>query len=218
MFYSRFLETVGRFPDAIAVEMQHSAPTGAEGQSSSSDGVERYNYVELRRMAESIGNWLHQNGVANGARCAILAANSPQWLATHLGIVAAGNAVVPLDTAFHDDQVTKLLVDSGTTLLFVDRKFRPLAERAVSDMNVRLVAMEGADPSASLDAMFAAGPANFTATKSGPDDIACILYTSGTTSDPKGVMITHENLRGEMDAVFQFIRVDQSDALLGVLP
>lgn len=214
MFYSRFLETVQRFPSNIAVEMQRSSGT-PEG----ADHIERYTYAELRRMSDSIGRWLTENEITGGARCAILAANSPRWLATHLGIVAAGNAVVPLDTAFHDDQVTKLLVDSGTTLLFVDRKFRPLAERAVSDMNVRLVAMEGADEAgASLDAMFAAGPGNFTAAKSGTDDIACILYTSGTTSDPKGVMITHENLRGEMDAVFQFIRVDQRDALLGVLP
>jgi long-chain acyl-CoA synthetase len=214
MFYARFLETVQRYPSNIAVEMQRSsgAPDGA-------DQIERYTYSELRRMSDSIGYWLTENGVTGGARCAILAANSPRWLATHLGIVAAGNAVVPLDTAFHDDQITKLLVDSGATLIFVDRKFRPLAERAVSDMNVQLVAMEGTDNAgASLEAMFAAGHRNFTPANSGPDDIACILYTSGTTSDPKGVMITHSNLRAEMDAVFQFIRVDQNDALLGVLP
>src|SRR5512146_2305072 len=169
MFYSRFLETVVRFPNAIAVEMQRSPAT--PDSAASHDGVERYTYAELRRMSDSIGAWLTQNGVKGGARCAILAANGPRWLATHLGIVAAGNAVVPLDTAFHDDQVTKLLVDSGATLLFVDRKFRPLAERSVADMNVRLVAMAGTDETgASLDAMFAARPDHFTAASSGPDD------------------------------------------------
>jgi long-chain acyl-CoA synthetase len=217
MFYSRFLETVGRFPDAIAVEMQHDAATSEVH--ATGDGVERYNYVELRRMAESIGNWLNKNGAAAGARCAILAANSPRWLATHLGIVAAGHTVVPLDTAFHDDQVTKLLLDSGATLLFADEKFRPLAERAIADLDVRLVSMIApANGLAALDLMFEKGPENFTPAESNPEDIACILYTSGTTSDPKGVMLTHDNLRGEMDAVFNFIRVDHNDALLGVLP
>ena len=217
MFYSRFLETVARFPNVTAVEMQRS--TAASDSAAAHDGVERYSYAELRRMSDSIGRWLTESGVTGGSRCAILAANSPRWLATHLGIVAAGNAVVPLDTAFHDDQVTKLLVDSGATLLFVDEKFRPLAERSVADMHVRLVAMGGeGHGGASLDAMFATGPGSFVPAQSGPDDIACILYTSGTTSDPKGVMLTHENLRGEMDAVFQFIRVDHTDALLGVLP
>lgn len=218
MFYSRFLETVELFPDAIAVELQRSSG-GSETQHSASDGVERYSYAELRRMAESIGNWLRQNGIANGARCAILAANTPRWLASHLGIIAAGNTVVPLDTAFHADQVTKLLLDSGASLIFADEKFRPLAERAIADMNVRLVLMEGTNSCLpSLDAMFKAGSDHFVPAKSKPEDLACILYTSGTTSDPKGVMLTHDNLRGEMDAVFRFIRVDHTDALLGVLP
>ena len=58
----------------------------------------------------------------------------------------------------------------------------------------------------------------FTPLSSQPDDVACILYTSGTTSDPKGVMLSHANLRGEMESVFRFVRFDYTDAILGVLP
>lgn len=216
MFYSRFLETVEAHPDAIAVEMQHSS-----GSSSSlhPDGVERHTYAELRRMADSIGRWFAESGVPAGSRCAILAGNSPRWLASHLGIVASGNTVVPLDTAFHADQVTKLLLDSGATYLFVDSKFRQLGDESVADMSVQLVLMEGDDPHLpTLNQMFQAGPGSFIPAVSTPNDIACILYTSGTTSDPKGVMLTHDNLRGEMDAVFTFIRFDDTDAILGVLP
>lgn len=216
MFYSRFLETVESHPNAIAVEMQHSS---AASSSQYPDGIERYTYSELRRMADSVGRWLHENRVPAGSRCAILAANSPRWLASHLGIVASGNTVVPLDTAFHADQVTKLLLDSGATFLFVDEKLRPLAERAIADMSVRLVLMEGdQDGRPSLNSIFKNGAEGFQPARSKPEDIACILYTSGTTSDPKGVMLTHDNLRGEMDAVFGFIRFDESDAILGVLP
>lgn len=215
MFYSRFLETVEAHPNAVAVEMQHSSASSSEYP----DGVERYTYSELRRMADSIGNWLTETRVPSGSRCAILAANSPRWLASHLGIVASGNTVVPLDTAFHADQVTKLLLDSGSTYIFVDEKFRPVAERASADMDVRLVMMEGdQNGRPSLNAIFAAGPGNFRPAMSKPEDLACLLYTSGTTSDPKGVMLTHDNLRGEMDAVFSFIRFDETDAILGVLP
>ena len=215
MFYSRFLETVEAHPTAVAVEMQHSSGPSSQYP----DGVERYTYSELRRMADSIGHWLNETKVPSGSRCAILAANSPRWLASHLGIVASGNTVVPLDTAFHADQVTKLLLDSGSTYIFVDEKFRPVAERATADMNVRLVLIEGEQNGhPSLNAMFAAGPGNFEPSKSKPEDLACLLYTSGTTSDPKGVMLTHDNLRGEMDAVFSFIRFDETDAILGVLP
>jgi long-chain acyl-CoA synthetase len=216
MFYSRFLETVEGHPNAIAVEMQHSSATSV---SAHPDGVERYTYAQLRQMSESIGRWLNQNGVKDGSRCAILAANSPRWLACHLGIIAGGNTVVPLDTAFHADQVTKLLLDSGATYLFVDQRLRPLAEEAVADWNVRLVLMEGDDPHLpTLNQIFQAGPDNFKPAIGTPEDIACILYTSGTTSDPKGVMLKHDNLGGEMDSVFRLIRVDHSDAILGVLP
>lgn len=220
MFYSRFLETVERYPDAIAVEMQHSAGASDSHIPDSPDGVERHTYAQLRRMADSIGHWLHASGVRDSARCGILAANSPRWLACHLGIIASGNTVVPLDTAFHADQVTKLLLDSGATHLFVDEKNWPVAETAVADMNVRLVMMQGASRNGTpmLDAIFEEGPGDFVPSKSAADDLACILYTSGTTSDPKGVILTHDNLRGEMDAVFRFIRMDERDALLGVLP
>ena len=215
MFYSRFLETVAAHPNAIAVEMQHSAGSSTSHQ----DGIERYTYSELRQMAESIGHWLAESSVPAGSRCAILAANSPRWHASHLGIVASGNTVVPLDTAFHADQITKLLLDCGATYVFVDEKFRPLAERATADMSVGLVLMEGEQNGRpSLDSMFKTGPGEFQPAKRGADDIACILYTSGTTSDPKGVMLTHGNLRGEMDAVFGFVHIDERDAILGVLP
>ena len=216
MFYSRFLETVEAHPNAIAVEMQHSAGSSTPQYP---DGIERYTYSELRGMADSIGHWLMKNRGPAGSRCAILAGNSPRWLASHLGIVASGNTVVPLDTAFHADQVTKLLLDCGATFLFVDERFRELGERATADMSVRLVMIEGDDAQlANLNAMFQAGPGDFIPESSQLDDVACILYTSGTTSDPKGVMLTHDNLRGEMDAVFSFIRIDETDALLGVLP
>ena len=51
-----------------------------------------------------------------------------------------------------------------------------------------------------------------------PDDIASLLYTSGTTADPKGVMLTHANFLGEVEAVFNWVDLGPSDALLGVLP
>lgn len=220
MFYSRFLETVERWPDRVAVEIQRTAASSDTNQSlANGDGVESYSYAQLRRMAESIGSWLLAHGIRDGARCGILAANSPRWLAAHLGIIAAGNTVVPLDTAFHADQVNKLLLDSGAVLLFADARNLGVAEEAVRGTSTKLVLVDGTDHGRpTLDEMFAAGNDGFQPVPNVPSDIACLLYTSGTTSDPKGVMLTHENLRGEMDSVFQFIRFDEHDAILGVLP
>src|SRR4030095_3849195 len=58
----------------------------------------------------------------------------------------------------------------------------------------------------------------FTPVSAEPGDLAVLLYTSGTTSDPKGVMLTHANLDAEANAVFQFLHVGETDSILGVLP
>src|SRR5438270_12557068 len=71
---------------------------------------------------------------------------------------------------------------------------------------------------ATLPEIFEAGPASFKPATANNDDLASQLYTSGTTADPKGVMLTHANILGEVEAVFDWIDLGPSDALLGVLP
>ncbi|HUM04130.1 MAG TPA: AMP-binding protein [Terriglobales bacterium] len=226
-FYQRFQESAGKFPHNIALEIQRQ------------DRVESVTFAELQRMAESVGAWLNGR-VERDARVAILAANHPRWVAAYLGIICAGRVAVPLDTAFHADQVTKLLQDSGASVLFCDVKHLPVAQEAVGGLPVRLVmtsaASEVADqpfhdaphgiagrgnqpePEAGLDSIFAAGSQGFAPVLPREDDLAALLYTSGTTADPKGVMLTHANLVGEAAAVFGAVHIDERDALLGILP
>ncbi len=220
-FYNRFTQTVERYPQVTAVEMQHSLKPGAE-----SSALESYSYSELRHMAESIAHWLAPprglpDGI-KGARCAILAANGPRWVAAYLGILAAGAVAVPLDTAFTADQVYKLLADSGTSLLFVDGAHLAVGTAAAAArLQIKIVLLERTaegDHLPDLDTMFAAGPAGFQAAPVSAEELAVILYTSGTTSDPKGVMLTHGNVDAETESVFKFIEVGPTDGVLAVLP
>jgi long-chain acyl-CoA synthetase len=237
-FYQRFQESARKFPDNIALEIQRQQT------------VERVTFAELTRMSESVGNWLSTR-VPRDARVAILAANHPRWVAAYLGIIAAGRTAVPLDTAFHAEQVKKLLIDSGASLLFCDVKHLPVAMDAVGGLNIGLVmtsaaaelvatnaAPAGSAPrakrdewgaqgstlpvtesfAADLDSIFAAGPADFQPIVPAESDLAALLYTSGTTADPKGVMLTHANLVGEANSVLTVIKIDSTDALLGILP
>ena len=214
-FYDRFVECAQRWPDNVALELQRH------------DQLESCTYSELRRMAESVARWITESKFPHGSRLAILADNHPRWVAAYLGIIASGCAAVPLDTALHDDQVAKLLKDSGTSAVFCDAKHLPVVRPAATELKLGLILMDSdrmTDGSAQekllgdLPAIFAAGPGTFQAAPSTDDDLASLLYTSGTTADPKGVMLTHSNFLGEVEAVFDWVDLGPSDALLGVLP
>jgi long-chain acyl-CoA synthetase len=214
-FYDRFVECAERWPDNVALELQRH------------DQIESCTYSELRRMAESVGRWIIENGFVRGSRLAIVADNHPRWVAAYLGTIAAGCAVVPLDTALRSDQLTKLLKDSGTSALFCDARHAQAAREAVASLNIGLVLIDPdrmAEHSihdqwlGNLPAIFEGGPGKFRPAPSSADDLASLLYTSGTTADPKGVMLTHANFQGEVEAVFNWVDLGPTDALLGVLP
>jgi long-chain acyl-CoA synthetase len=224
-FYDLFLECAERWPQNIALEMQRR------------DRLESYTFADLRRMAESVGRWITESKFQPGSHLAILADNHPRWVAVYLGIISAGCTAVPLDTAFQAGQVTKLLKDSTTSVLFVDAKHLPVAREAVAEMDVAIVLTERRLGSVSeslgsenrettatgqdfpdLDTIFAQGPGSFKPTAPAPDSVAGLLYTSGTTADPKGVMLTHANLMGEVAAVFGRLNIGPGDAVLGILP
>jgi long-chain acyl-CoA synthetase len=214
-FYDRFVECAERWPNNVALELQRH------------DHLESCTYADLHRMAESVGRWIEEKKFARGSRLAILADNHPRWVAAYLGTIASGCAAVPLDTALHADQITKLLKDSGASAVFCDAKHAVVAQPAAAELNIGLILTDPdrmTTPSAeghwlaNLPAIFDGGPGNFKPAAANNDDLASLLYTSGTTADPKGVMLTHANFLGEVEAVFNWIDLGPSDALLGVLP
>jgi long-chain acyl-CoA synthetase len=214
-FYDRFADCAERWPNNVALELQRR------------DHIESCTYAELRRMAECVGRWITDKQFPRGSRLAILADNHPHWVAAYLGTIASGCVIVPLDTALHADQVTKLLKDSGTAAVFCDVKHVAIAKPAVAELNLGIIVT---DPDqlashsssekwlATMPAMFDAGPGSFQPVPANNEDLASLLYTSGTTADPKGVMLTHANFLGEVEAVFNWVDLGPNDALLGVLP
>lgn len=216
-FYDRFVDCARKWPQNVALEIQ------------TRDALQSYTYGEVHSLSQALAAWLNSSGYAPGTRCAILAANYPRWVTTYLGIIAAGCVAVPLDTAFHSDQVAKLLKDSGSSLLFCDEKHRAVAEQAISASADIGTAAPGRPPGpgtapgkyiamADINQSFPPPSKMFQAVSVTDDDLAALLYTSGTTADPKGVMLSHGNLMGEAQAVFGWAHIGPTDALLGVLP
>ncbi len=210
-FFEQFAWAAERHAGRTAIEVQHK------------DHLDSFTYARLREMSERTAAWLAVIGIGPGERCAILADNDAHWCAAYLGVLRRGAVAVPLDTAYKASQVDTLLRDSGARVFFTTSRYLETvrAGRAAAGSECRIVLLHGqADETASFEGMIGGHmPAPpLPACPSRLDDPAVILYTSGTTSDPKGVVLTHGNLLAERAGAFEIVRVDEHDTILGVLP
>jgi len=206
-FFSLIESAAVRFPDRPAIDVLRAA------------GREHTTYAELIDEARRVSGWLATLGIAAGDRVAIFADNDARWIARYLGVLHRGAVAVPLDTAYKSGQVRTVMGNSGARLLFTTPRYLETA-RAAHDSGAAwtLALLGGEAPDLPGPAEVAAArPAGESAPAAG-DDAAVILYTSGTTSDPKGVVLTHANLAAEQQAAFAVVDVTKEDAILGVLP
>lgn len=179
------------------------------------DGDRRVSYPELRARADAAARALMAHGVARGDRVALWAPNSLEWIVAALGIVTAGAVLVPVNTRFKGAEAGDILFRSGARLLFTVRGFLDtdypalLAEAGVElparELTV-VLAGETDDGEVAGDGFFASGDDVSTAALDervasiAPDDPSDVVYTSGTTGSPKGVVMTHgQTLRAYLD-------------------
>lgn len=208
-FYERFAATAQRFAAHVAVEFVRR------------DGVEKITYGELRKRAEDSAAFLFARGILPGDRCAILADNDTVWCAAYLGILRLGAVAVPFDTHYDSQQIAALLRDSGAKIVFTTECYASVVKGAccLACPSTEIVLLRGTYPGLeTLPQSASASGSPLDANGATVGDPAVILYTSGTTSDPKGVVLTHGNLLAEAEAVFAWLKLDENDSILGVMP
>lgn len=208
--FEHFLSVASASPDRVAVIVRGPGEP------------EKYTYAELRRISAAVAADLRRRQIERGARCAILASNHARWCAVFLGILEHGAVAVPLDTAFNSKQIATLLRDSDARLVFTSQEhlaaIRCALESGTNPCEIVLLEGEAAGYTTLDEILSQAPPTPAAPAPAAADDTAAILYTSGTTSDPKGVELTQANLVAEMQAVFEIVQVTAEDRLLGVLP
>jgi len=208
-FYARFAEAAARFPARVAVEW------------AGTDDTHTTTYETLREASARVAGWLrHGAHLSQGDRVAIFAGNDARWIATYLGVLRLGAVVVPLDTAYSAQQVRVIVRDSGARVLFTSPRYLETARAAAAlagDDAPVIVAPGHVDGVVSTETVDAARPIEDVIDVE-PETAAAILYTSGTTADPKGVVLTHANLDAERDGVLAVVAADETDVVLGVLP
>ncbi len=199
-FYQLFAAAAAKFPDRTAIEVLRDRPPASI--------VEAWTYAELEADAGRWSAWLVERGIQPGDRCAILADNDARWIGAYFGVLRIGAVAVPLDTNYKAHQVRTVADNCDTRVILTTEKYRDLvAEAAPARICADLYLDADARPQS---------PAPIV--ERGSNDAAVLLYTSGTTSDPKGVILSHGNLEAERAAAFQIIRLTETDAVLGVLP
>jgi long-chain acyl-CoA synthetase len=171
---------------------------------------ERYQEFSFRRAAElaaRLGARLSELGVRSGDRVVLSSENRPEWPIAFLAITSMGAVAVPLDAASPAGELLPLVEDSGAVALVLSPKTAQLA--AGTKLAKSWVSMEDYEHLPLLTAELPAPQ---------PDDLASIVYTSGTTGRPKGVMLTHRNMVSNALAGASCFEVGPGDNFLSVLP
>jgi fatty-acyl-CoA synthase len=160
------------------------------------DGDVRLTYREFGERADRLSNALEELGVARGDRVAWLGYNSHQLLEAYYGVVQMGAVLLPLNIRLTPQEIAFILNDSESVALFYDRDFLPIVEavRGQAPTIKHFVSLE-ADAALHYEQLLASAAPDFTPPSDiADDDLAELFYTSGTTANPKGVMMTHRNL------------------------
>src|SRR5580658_7136460 len=155
------------------------------------DGEKRFTYSEFGRRCGQLGSLLRELDVQPGERVAFLGLNSHHLLEAYYGVLEAGAVLLPLNVRLAPPELSFILNDAGATVLFYDSELKPLLEAFRKDLTTvkRIFSLE------EYDGLLAQRePYYIDWTTSDENSLAELFYTSGTTSNPKGVMLTHRNL------------------------
>ncbi|OGF12265.1 MAG: hypothetical protein A2W00_05650 [Candidatus Eisenbacteria bacterium RBG_16_71_46] len=185
------------------------------------EGWRGYSFAEAARAMHAFAALLEREGVRPGARVGLQSENRPEWGLAYLAILAAGAVVVPLDVQLRPQEVGEILAFAEATHCVASARQRPLIEEA---RGARLPGLEliSLDPAPELpsweDALRDFPDVGPRPERAQPHDLAVLIFTSGTTGQAKGVMLSHSNILHNIEGVARSFEFGPADRLLSVLP
>ncbi|MBS9777731.1 MAG: AMP-binding protein [Gammaproteobacteria bacterium] len=178
-------------------------------------GRKQNTYADLQQEINKVGNLLIQLDIQKGDKVAILAVNSPQWVASYLAIAVLGATVVPILPDFSVREVEQILEHSAAKAVFVSEN---LADKLPKKLSTNLVCIEDYTLISDADISINHSDSPLTYADVDEDDLLAIIYTSGTTGSSKGVMLTHKNVVYNSWQCLQMQDVGEVDRFLSILP
>ena len=188
---------------------------------STPEGWQGYSFAEAARAMHAFRALLEALGVRRGDRVGIQSETRPEWGLAYLAILEAGAVVVPLDAQLKEQEVGEILATAGAGWCVVSDQQRSVLEgvRTARRPDLALIALDARGDGPSFESAqvrhAGAGPAE---PQGEPGDLAVLIFTSGTTGQAKGVMLSHRNLLTNVEAVARTFEFGPGDRFLSVLP
>lgn len=174
-------------------------------------------HQDFLAISAQIAGVITQLGLAPGDRVAVQVHKSPEALAIYAACAQAGLVFLPLNTAYTANELTYFVKDSGAALIICDGKSEPVLGALAENLKIQLKTMN-ADGSGSLMELAMTQPVQFATAPRVGDDLAALLYTSGTTGRSKGAMLTQNNVLSNARTLADEWQFSASDVLLHALP
>lgn len=174
-------------------------------------------YQAFLQTAAQIANAASAIGLKPGDRIAAQVEKSPETLALYAACAQAGLVFLPLNTAYTVDELSYFIENSGAALVVCAERSREGLAPVAAQLGAQLATLN-ADGSGSLMEQARAMPTSFETVERSGDDLAALLYTSGTTGRSKGAMLTQNNLLSNTEALVAEWRFTANDVLLHALP
>lgn len=185
------------------------------------DKYREITYRDLSQRAVSLASYLIESGIQQGDRIAILSESKPEWGISFFSCVRSGAIVVPLDIKLTETELVSILSDCLPTTVFCDSKHTEIidrvAEKVKSIKNIYNVDVGVTDEKhPNIESL---KPKQIVEGRARAlDETALIVYTSGTTGSPKGVMTTFGNIIFEVSAIEESFHISSEDRFLSILP
>jgi len=189
------------YPETIATEIRQQ------------DGWKSINYKTLLHHIETIATYLRRRGINRGDRVGIISKNNPEWGIAYLSIHWAGAIAVPIDAKMTCSEINHIIKNADVKIVFTSKnRFEDVKQIGSEIPNFQEII-----PIETLTSLRnnlpASSPANIF-----EDDIATLLYTSGTTGSSKGVVLTHKNLCSNINGLYQTINYGEGTRFYHILP
>jgi len=207
----KFKEVASKFKEKVALQKKDLSH------------LKTYTFGQIKESSLKIGNFLLHRGIRNN-KISLSCPNGPEWVTIYFGILESGSTVVPIDYSLPKEEIISIIIDSESCGLFCSQNVFHKIKGSLKNLSqIKFIILTDGEPrEENVISLRQLKKENIPAPNTPPrisiDDVASLLYTSGTTAKPRGVMLTHKNLYANFHSLSSLNICTPQDNVLSVLP